>query len=203
MRSGLRARTSPTSSSRTATAGRPSIASTQGPWLAVTSWTGPIGVQPWERPVISGTSAVIRTPEIPPSVGRPAICSSEPLAEVRPPTRNAPLPALSRATVSAAPPWRGSPCTTPKRPAPLRPQAAICRSRSSGSSRRPSNSRKLCSGRLATRVTIAPLPPPAAMYSWLLAQTPAPPVPTQSRTPVASASRATIRSRASASGSLA
>ena len=75
MRSGLRASTSPISSSSTSSAGRPSSARTQGPWLAVTSWTGPIGVQPCERPVISGTSGLSRTPETPPSVGRPASCS--------------------------------------------------------------------------------------------------------------------------------
>ena len=185
MRSGSRARTSPISSSRTATAGRPSIASTQGPGLALTSWSGPIGVQPWETPVISGTSAVIRTPETPPSVGRPAICRSEPLAEVRPPTRNAPLPALSRATV-----WRRR--GGGDRRGPRRSGQRHCRPtrRAAGRGRRqrgrPSNSRKLsragCDQRHDRRRRAG------THVSGPAGGTPAPPVPTQSRTPVASAS---------------
>ena len=61
------------SSLSTASAGRRSRVLIQGPRQSVTSRTGPIGVQPWDSPVITGTAASSSTPDRPPSVGWPAI----------------------------------------------------------------------------------------------------------------------------------
>ena len=79
---------SPMSSLKTSSAGRPSIAMTMLSRAALMRRTGPIGEQPWVKPVMTGISGDSSTPETPPSTTRPAIWAGVPDAAARPPTRN-------------------------------------------------------------------------------------------------------------------
>ena len=166
------------------------------PRLAVTSRTGPIGVQPCERPVISGTSALISTPETPP-LGRPAgDLQGARLRRGQAADQEGAAGSPSRAMVAAMPPWRG-------RRGPRRSRPGRC---SSGRGRRSRSRARRARRRTARSRAAAPRPAPRSRRPGVLAplaQTAAPPVPTQARTPVPLGRRARIRSRASASGSLA
>ena len=63
---------SPISSLSTSTAARPSISMAMLSWHWVTSWTGPIGEQPWVSAVATGTASENITPDSAPSVSAPA-----------------------------------------------------------------------------------------------------------------------------------
>ncbi len=170
------------------------------PSIAVTVCRGPIGEQPWVKPVATGTGAPNKTPETPPPVEAPEIWPLGVAALVKPPTRKASVVSASAGTSDSTPALRGSAWTMAKGGVCAATQSLIgpkARSASSGVSTEGTRW-KSSAGRSSAMIAIAGV----SKYSTPVAQIAGATAPVHASMPVRRRRKSTISSTSPANGSV-